>query len=597
MMNIKYNLSKRQRGHKYLWILLLSGLLLAGCNTAVKESPLAQDLDVDTANLGNAVMRINVGASSATTINGVRWEADRDFGGNTQTYRTSSRIVGTDSQQLYQTGRTTRGTSSFWYFLNVEPGDYLVRMHFAEPEFQSAGRRVFDVSVPGANRLRRLDVFREVGRHRALTKDFELTTRSSRITIYLPASAGRPILSGIEVFEKSSSSNSGSTPPPSAGSSGSTNLSLRANPNFRESNLPSETRRWYRRFMAAINNSQSRALANDTARRGDLSRMGRTVDTYVTSILTVFRVTGDPKLLDEVDRVMQLARGSLKRDNRGYLYWPWLRDRKHRHYGTDNGSFDLDRQLTHGVVAMAAYTFQVNANLNSRYRERANFWTNYLKNHFEKKHRERRGIRSGFPFMVSRMTHAYVSWTRYHYYMHKLTGERGYLNEAQRMAEVLNRQMVTVNGGSAYVWDHFVTREPHNRGTQFANSYGCQHSTYARYTMHGLQDLANEGFSVFNNAFMRRVAGTLRDNIMNGTNSFSRDVCGGRNMGSLRSRHGGNDAANFYVGSPFTELAAWDSSGKIARIAEGAYRNREQWFMEKPRNIFIPAAMVFQLSR
>ncbi len=137
MMNVKQNIG--QKGREYIWVfLLLSALLLAGCNMAVKETPLAED--VDAANLGRAVFRINVGVNRATTINGVRWEADKYFWSKSRTYSTTTTISGTDSQELYQTGRTPDASRhDFWYWLPVQPGRYLVRLHFAEVEHGKLG--------------------------------------------------------------------------------------------------------------------------------------------------------------------------------------------------------------------------------------------------------------------------------------------------------------------------------------------------------------------------------------------------------------------------------------------------------------------------
>jgi predicted component of type VI protein secretion system len=43
MMNIKQDFAQARKAHKHMWILiLLAALLLAGCNTAVKEGPLEE---------------------------------------------------------------------------------------------------------------------------------------------------------------------------------------------------------------------------------------------------------------------------------------------------------------------------------------------------------------------------------------------------------------------------------------------------------------------------------------------------------------------------------------------------------------------------
>jgi hypothetical protein len=582
---------KKRIARYSIWAFLLLALLTA-CNTLVRDTPMAEEAGIAEASADIVVFRINAGASNAVTINGVQWQADRFFqAGQSQAYSTSATISGTDSQQLYRTGRrSSKDGRAFWYDFPVEQGSYSVRFHFVETEYQAIGARVFDVDVNGVNQLKNLDIFKEVGkRNQALVKEREVTVTGNSLRIDFKPAKARAVISAIEVLRKPA-------PPPS-----SPQLPLLGKSDFQLNSLSGHSRKWYDRLWRAIKrDSPVMREINEIASEGRLERMGRVVNTYLTALLTDLRVTGDLALLDEVDRVMQLARGALADlDGDGYVNWRWQREgeENHKHYNTDWTV--LDEQLTHGFVAMVAYAFRVNAHLDPRYKERADFWTDYLKNHFEAKWRERNKISSGFPFLVARMTHAYANWIRYHYYMHLLTGEPSYLNEATRMAGVLNKQMIEVNGGTAFVWDHFATQEPHNSGTQFASSGNCQSFTYARYTVHSMIDLANEGFSVFTNAFMQKVAGTLRDIIMDNEDiNFAPDVCGGKPMGGLQPSNDDRETLAKYASSPYTTLAAWDAlaawdrSGKIVSISEKVY-NKTENNVEEPRRIHIPASMVF----
>jgi hypothetical protein len=244
----------------------------------------------------------------------------------------------------------------------------------------------------------------------------------------------------------------------------------------------------------------------------------------------------------------------------------------------------MDEILTHSLVASFAYAFHVNRSLDPVYAERADFWTDYLENHFEAKWREREGIRSDFPFLEKKLTHAYVQWIRYHYYMHGLTGREGYYDEAVRMADVIGRHVTTVSTplGTAAQWDHGM---PIIDGS----SHGMQRTNYARYTVQGMADLACEGFSVFaESGFMEQVATMEAHFVMD---SHAPDDYAYRIDGS---GPGGESLSRFGI-SPWTQLGRWDASGRVVSISDEAYENLES-SSSNPRRIFIPAGMVFSLQ-
>ncbi len=85
----------------------------------------------------------------------------------------------------------------------VKPGEYAVRLVFAEPENIKAGERVFDLSLQGKVVSESFDVVKEgKGRMRAVTKiqDRVKVGKDGRLEVSLKAKAGVPVLSGIEII-------------------------------------------------------------------------------------------------------------------------------------------------------------------------------------------------------------------------------------------------------------------------------------------------------------------------------------------------------------------------------------------------------------
>lgn len=369
-------------------------------------------------------------------------------------------------------------------------------------------------------------------------------------------------------------------------------LSLRVDPSFDESSLPSEVRSWYGRMWTAIENPDNRPNSRELAESNDTYQYGRALNSFITALLLVLRVTGDPALLGELYELTEMMRAELRDwsiltyegetyETDGYLNWLYWYDEGYR--GTD--VHEMDEAMAHGLVAAFTYAFMVNADVDRRYAESVEFWTDYLVNHFEAKWRARKRVPTGFPFLEKRLVHAYTQWTRYHWYMAYLTGDPDYRTEAERMAENI-RDHFNIEGtvvdtplGEAVVWCHGM---PEIGGS----CLGAQRSHYARQTVQGATDLWCEGLSPFReDGFMQRVATTVAHYVMNedAPSSFAYRIDGS-----------GDWQLDRFTYSPFVQLGWWDESGRVVDIGVEAFELRSEW--NQARELHIPAGMVFALS-
>lgn len=398
-------------------------------------------------------------------------------------------------------------------------------------------------------------------------------------------------------------------------------FSLQGNPNFSESQLSNDVRLWYRRMWAAIEQSSA-----DIARRaesGDARYYSKDLNMYNTALITALRATGDLRLLDEVDRTLQIARSKLADawldgSKDGYLNWLYLYTpgQSHSGYGKDTRGA-LDETMIHAHIAAMAYAFHVNRDLESPsgvpYGERADFWLEYLKNHFERKWRERNEVPSGYPFLRAHTNHAYTQWLRYYHYMYKLTGDRGYRDELVRMGKVIATDYLDKSTpiGTAFVFDHVITTDPLNTSTfsNKENAKGLQPTTYIGYSVSAALDLHLERVAPFNVTFMRKFARTLVHYVLDGdSKTVAIDIGGGINVRAnngkmlqsraVQDRGFKRPSYSTYVDWPLAALAAYDitNSNKIRTKSLQIYQNEEHGRLTNPKGVHIPAAMVFVLS-
>ncbi|NKX52782.1 hypothetical protein HER39_19835, partial [Arthrobacter deserti] len=148
-------------------------------------------------------VRVNAGAG-AVTAGGLDWQADGFFtGGKTFTNSALTQIAGTEADEVY---RSERSGSSFGYRLPLAPGEYTVRLHFAEiwHGTQSwapggAGRRVFDVNLEGgAVELDGLDLGAAAGTASAYVATEVVAVTDGSLDIDFTAIVDQATVSAIE---------------------------------------------------------------------------------------------------------------------------------------------------------------------------------------------------------------------------------------------------------------------------------------------------------------------------------------------------------------------------------------------------------------
>ena len=131
--------------------------------------------------------------------------ADTNFTGSNGAYTTSAGIdtstaLNPAPPAVYQSERY----GNFTYTLpNLTPGaSYALRLHFAEIYWNSAGQRVFNVSVNGTAALTNFDIFAAAGgANKALVKTFPVTADASgKVTVVFTSVKDNAKLSGLELL-------------------------------------------------------------------------------------------------------------------------------------------------------------------------------------------------------------------------------------------------------------------------------------------------------------------------------------------------------------------------------------------------------------
>jgi hypothetical protein len=365
-------------------------------------------------------------------------------------------------------------------------------------------------------------------------------------------------------------------------------LSLRGDPSFSRSALSVDERAWYDALLGRIASPAGDFDPLVLAGRDDVYGYGRTLHTYVQSVLLAFRVTGDLRLLDHVDAIAEVMRGELRdgwRDTLdgtdgtrdGYLNWVFRYGNSTTYQGKD--THQLNEMRTHSLVATIAYALHLNRDLASPggrdYGAHADFWTDYLVNHFEAKWRERRDVPTGFPIMIRPHTHTYYSWAKWHYYMGLLTGDGAYTVEAERMAGVLQAELRTVStaSGTAYVWARSVLAE--GGGDAFLHP-----TTYARYVYADIVEFHLEGFHFWADpTVMDRFARTVTDLVVDTPdpvrNEFAADIGGGESLAGLSSDPSWSRlSVHRYAISSYAHISAWDTTLRLGGITADIHHIR-----------------------
>lgn len=363
----------------------------------------------------------------------------------------------------------------------------------------------------------------------------------------------------------------GEEPPPSLG------LRPIADPSFRVEALPPEVREAHQALLASIADDRRRftdpsvpggydvpdawhcpsetngpsyngaRTMGEAACRGDEYTLARQLSEHIYALVYLLRVSHDGAILDELDRLMQLARSTLVdrcvprypadapdaycdsgedasgRD--GHPNWRYLRDV--RPLGTDEGSWGhvgtdyhrMEEMLIHGWVAMVAWIYQQNVDHpehGARFVERADFWRTYLFDHFEVKWEERERARPGLarspsdlPF--SNLQHPTTRLTAYYWYASRLLAE----SDPERAAEYA--ALSTRRLERLFASDLRAEASPSGERWIWAHQQDLptlQMSVYASYTTITLAELALEAHPALEGrGTLAALGATLREDL------------------------------------------------------------------------------------
>jgi chitodextrinase len=145
----------------------------------------------------------NAGGGQYTSQAGVAYEADTDYSGGS-TFSTTGPISGTSDPALYQTVRY----GNFSYNIPLANGNYNVTLKFAEIYWNSAGKRIFDVSMQGTQVISNLDIYALVGINSAYAVSVPVSVTNGILNISFSSVIDNAIVSAIVV-----SGSQSSTPP------------------------------------------------------------------------------------------------------------------------------------------------------------------------------------------------------------------------------------------------------------------------------------------------------------------------------------------------------------------------------------------------
>jgi len=147
-------------------------------------------------------------ATAGGAVAGI-FSADMDFSqGQANSFANTVDLTGVQNpapQVVYQSYRAGSNKVGFTYTIPNLPvgGNYLVRLHFAEPTATSAGARVFNVALNGTIVLPNFDIFRTAGaQFKAVVQQFMTAANStgSVVVAYTYGTAGDPLASGLEII-------------------------------------------------------------------------------------------------------------------------------------------------------------------------------------------------------------------------------------------------------------------------------------------------------------------------------------------------------------------------------------------------------------
>ena len=141
-------------------------------------------------------LRVNAGGRSYTTAAGDTFMSDHGFRAALPR-STPFEVAGTGDDALYYSHRFGRRMA---FARSIPSGSYVLRLHFAEPTYAAAGRRVFDVYGEGRRLLDDYDLAADAGRRTAVVKQFPVTVSDNRLDLSFVASRDAAVVSAVELI-------------------------------------------------------------------------------------------------------------------------------------------------------------------------------------------------------------------------------------------------------------------------------------------------------------------------------------------------------------------------------------------------------------
>src|SRR5208337_3996541 len=111
---------------------------------------------------------------------------------------TTATITGTTDPTLYQSERY----GNFSYNVPLANGNYTVTLKFAEIYWNTAGQRIFNVGMQGAQVISNLDIFAKVGKNAAYDVSIPVSVTNGTLNINFTSVVDNAKVSAIEVTLK-----------------------------------------------------------------------------------------------------------------------------------------------------------------------------------------------------------------------------------------------------------------------------------------------------------------------------------------------------------------------------------------------------------
>jgi len=153
-------------------------------------------------------IRVNVAGPNYTDTGGLLWLADKAYTAGSWGYQTAGAtntrvgdITNTNDDTLFLSERWSNFSANLDYAFDLAPGEYQVRLRFAETWFTSAGQRRFNISLEGVQQQANFDIVQEAGgAWRYVDKIYVVVVTDGTLNIRLSqGSADWPTINAIEV--------------------------------------------------------------------------------------------------------------------------------------------------------------------------------------------------------------------------------------------------------------------------------------------------------------------------------------------------------------------------------------------------------------